>query len=211
MLKMSVSTQKIAIAGRVVEGETERNLASAVVEIIAMPEKFQAQLSLKKLQYGSQWEKMIERPDRKITTNDGYFHFTNLPPGEYILQASLPTNSTRYNTGKTTVTVFSSVEESPITFTDIIISPTGIKGKITDIDQPNQAIFNAKLKIKESQNTTFSDKKGNYRFIGLESSPSGQRNITLIISANGYQELSQSLIIQRGEIIVDQNFALTHK
>ncbi|HLP87149.1 MAG TPA: carboxypeptidase regulatory-like domain-containing protein [Nostocaceae cyanobacterium] len=208
---MSVSTQKIAIAGRVVEGETQRNLASAVVKIIAMPEKFQAQLSLKKLQYGSQWEKMLERLDRKITTNDGYFHFTNLPPGEYILEASLPTNSTRYNTGKTTVTVFSSVEESPITFTDIIISPTGIKGKITDIDQPNQAIFNAKLKIKESQNTTFSDKKGNYRFIGLESSPSGQRHITLIISANGYQELSQSLIIQRGEIIADQNFALKHK
>ena len=73
MLKMSVSKPQIAIAGRVLEGETEKIISGAMVEIIEMPERFRAILSLKALQYGSQWEKMSERPDRKITSSDGYF------------------------------------------------------------------------------------------------------------------------------------------
>lgn len=97
MLKMTVSNQQIAFAGRVLEGETSKTISGAIVEIIEMPEKFRAILSLKALQYGSQWQKMSVRPNRKITTSDGCFHFTNLPTGEYLLEVSFAISATWYS------------------------------------------------------------------------------------------------------------------
>lgn len=210
MLKMSVSNQQIAIAGKVLEGETENKISGALVEIIEMPEKFRAILSMKALQYGSQWEKMLERPDRKITTSDGAFYFTNLPVGEYLLETSLPTSSTRYHSVRKTVKV-SAADNGKIaaTMTNIVLSPTVIKGTITDADEPNKLIVNAKIQIQDSRESAVSDRNGNYRLIGLESPKSGQRTVTLIISAIGYQQVSQSIDIQRGEVIA-QNFSLQH-
>lgn len=210
MLKMSVSNQQIAIAGKVLEGETENKISGALVEIIEMPEKFRAILSMKALQYGSQWEKMLERPDRKITTSDGAFYFTNLPVGEYLLETSLPTSSTRYHSVRKTVKV-SAADNGKIaaTMTNIVLSPTVIKGTITDADEPNKLIVNAKIQIQNSRDNTVSDRNGNYRLIGLESPKSGQRTVTLIISATGYQQIFQSIDIQRGEVIA-QNFSLQH-
>jgi CarboxypepD_reg-like domain len=212
MLEMSIVSQQIAIAGRVMEGETENSISGAIVEIIEMPEKFRAILSLKALQYGSQWGKMSDRPNRKITTSDGSFHFTNLPPGEYLLEASFLRSTTRYSKVQKTVKVSSPVNgKIPTTMADIVILPTGIKGTITDIDEPNKAIVNAKVQIQGSRESTISNQKGYYRLIGLESPKSGQSTITLIISAVGYQEVSQSLDIQAGKVIAEQNFALKHK
>ncbi len=212
MLKMSVSNQQIAIAGKVLEGETETKISGAMVEIIEMPETFRAILSLKALQYGSQWEKMLERPDRKITSSDGYFHLTNLPPGEYVLETSLPTSPTRYHKVRKTVKVSSTVNEKiSTTITNIVLSPTGVKGTITDADEPSKLVVNAKIQIQDSRDNTISDRKGNYRLIGLESPKSGRRTVTIIVSAIGYQQVSQSLDIQRGEVIAEQNFSLKHK
>jgi len=119
---MSISNPQIAIAGRVLEGETKNIIAGAMVKIIEMPEAFQTKLSLKALQYGSQWEKMFERPDRKITGNDGYFYFINLPTGEYLLETSLPANATRYSKVKTQVKVSDSINgKIPTTIIDDII------------------------------------------------------------------------------------------
>jgi hypothetical protein len=95
MLEMSVSNLQIAIAGRVLEEETDNIFVGAMVEIIEMPEKFRRILSLKKLQSGLQWEKMLDRFDRKITSNEGYFYFTNLPIGTYVLEASINGNRDR--------------------------------------------------------------------------------------------------------------------
>ena len=206
---MSISNSQIAIAGRVLEGESEKIIAGAVVEIIEMPEKFKSILSLKTLQYGLQWEKMRDRIDRKITTNDGYFHFVNLPKGEYVIEASLPNSGTRYSQVKKTVQVADSVDgKIPTHITDIVLLPTGIKGKITDADDPKKAVVNAKIKIKDSRDSTFSDQRGHYSLLGLESSKSGQRNVTLIVSATGYQQVSQSVLIKQGEVISEQNFSL---
>lgn len=212
MLELSIVNQQIAIAGKVLQGETQKNISGAIVTIIEMPEKFRAILSLKALQFGSQWEKMSERPDRKITSNDGYFYFTNLPPGEYLLEASLPTSPTRYNKARKEVQVSSPVNgKIPATMADIVLSPTGIKGKITDADDSKKLITNAKVQIQDSGDSTISDQQGNYRLIGLESPKSGQRNIIMIVSATGYQQVSQSLNIQRGQVIAEQNFALKPK
>lgn len=121
MLKMSITNPQIAIAGRVVEGETKNIIAGAMVKIIEMPEAFQTKLSLQALQYGSRWEKMFERPDRKITGNDGYFYFINLLTGEYLLETSLPVNAT-YSKVKTKVKVSDSINgKIPTTIIDDII------------------------------------------------------------------------------------------
>jgi len=104
-----------------------------------------------------------------------------------------------------------SIVNQQIAIADIVLSPTGIKGKITDVDDPKKLITNAKVQIQNSGDSTISDQQGNYRLIGLESPESGQRTITMIVSATGYQQVSQSLNIQRGEVIAEQNFALKPK
>ena len=222
MLKMGISNPQVAIAGRVLEGETEKAISGAMVEITAMPNKFQTILSLKALQYGSQWEKMSDRLDRQITASDGYFYFVDLPDGDYTLKASLPGSGTRYKNGEQKVKVDppnknaipTSIKDIvkeiiPTTITDIVLEPTGIKGKITatDVDQPEKEILNAKVQIQGSSESTLSDQKGNYRLLGLDAFKSGKRNVTLIVSATGYQKVSQSVEINKGKIS-DQNFSL---
>lgn len=191
-----------------VEGETEKAISGAMVQIIAMPDKFRAILSLKVLQYGSQWERMRDRLDRKITASDGSFYFVNLPLGEYKLKASLPGSGTRYQNGEQIVSVSSPINDViPTTMTDIVLEPTGIKGKITDADEANKAIVNAKVQIQGSRVSTISDQKGNYRLLGLETSKSASDPRTVIVSATGYQKVSQSLVIKQGEISFS-NFSL---
>ncbi|MBD2449061.1 carboxypeptidase regulatory-like domain-containing protein [Nostoc sp. FACHB-152] len=212
MLELSIVNQQIAIAGKVLQGETEKPISGAIVELVEMPEKFRANLALKALQYGSQWQKLLERPDRKVTTNAGYFYFTNLPSGEYILEASLPTNPTLYNEVRTKVKISPPIDgKVTTTIQDVVLLPTGIKGTITDANEPKKLVANAKVQIQNSGDSTISDQKGNYQLIGLESPKSGQRTINLIVSATGYQQLFQTIDIQRGEIITEKNFALKPK
>ncbi|NJL79233.1 MAG: hypothetical protein HC836_20790 [Richelia sp. RM2_1_2] len=136
---MSITNPQIAIAGRVVEGETKKIIAGAMVKIIEMPEVFQTKLSLKAMQYGSQWQKMFERPDCKITASDGYFYFINLPTGEYVLETSLSANST-YSKVKTKVKVSDSINgKIPTTIIDdIIFSLTKVNAVISHRDEPNR-------------------------------------------------------------------------
>ncbi|QLE58016.1 carboxypeptidase-like regulatory domain-containing protein [Nostoc sp. TCL26-01] len=125
MLELSIVNQQIAIAGRVLQGETNKHIAGVIVAIVEVPEKYQNILSLKALQYGGQWAKMSERPDRKITAYDGYFYFTNLPPGEYLLAASLPNSSTQYAEVRQEVQVSAAVDgRIPTTQVDIVFLPT---------------------------------------------------------------------------------------
>lgn len=208
MLKMSVSNLQVSIVGRVLEKETDKTISGAMVEIINMPEKLKTILSLKELQHGSRWKFMEERPDRKITASDGYFYFVDLPIGEYTLKASLPNSGTRYKAGTTTIQISNSINGITLpTITNIVLLPTGIKGKIVDADQ-QKAIVNARVQIKGSRESTFSDKLGNYSLLGLESSKSGQRNVTIIVTAVGYQEVSQSLVINHGEVTSNPNISL---
>ena len=222
---MQISNSQIAIAGRVLEGASNLKIAGARGAIIEMPKKFSTILSLKALQYGSQWEKMSDRPDRKITASDGSFYFVDLPPGDYKLEASVPGSGTRYKNGVQKVTVSSPIKDViptsikdivkeiiPTTITDIALEPTGIQGKITDKAPPNEAILNAKVQIQGSPESTFSDQEGNYRLLGLDASESGQRTVILIVSATGYQpEISPPLVIRQGKVTSNQNFSLKQK
>ncbi|BAY84784.1 hypothetical protein NIES267_42810 [Calothrix parasitica NIES-267] len=125
MLKTTLTNPLIAIAGRVVEEKTENIIVGAMVKIIEMPELFKTKVSLKELQYGERWGKMVERIDRKTTARDGYFYFINLPPGDYVLETFLPTNATRYGKVKSKVKVSNPINgKVPTTMIDdIVLSP----------------------------------------------------------------------------------------
>ena len=218
---MQISHPQVAIAGRVLDGKTDKPISGAIVEIKEMPKKFETILSLKKLQYGAQWEKMSDRVDRKITASDGAFYFVDLPEGDYRLKASLPSGGTRYREKEQPVHVSSAIENVipttpkdivkeiiPTSITKIVLEPTGIEGTISDVNPPKKAIVGAKVQIEGSRENTFSNQDGKYSLLALDASPSGQRTVNLIVSATGYQEVSQSLEIKQGEVISDQNFSL---
>lgn len=121
MLEIKITNPQVAIAGRVLDKETEKAIAGAMVQIVEMPEKFQTQLSLKALQHGSQWSKMSDRLDRKLTASDGYFYFINLPAGDYKLAAFFQ-KRTSDSKKETTVRVASPLEGiTPTTMTNIIL------------------------------------------------------------------------------------------
>ena len=86
---MKIESSQIAIAGRVLRGDKPISGARVKIDIESSPESFQAILSMKAMKYGSQWENMSDRPDRKITASDGYFFFVNLPDGNYSLEVSV--------------------------------------------------------------------------------------------------------------------------
>ncbi|MEG4166565.1 MULTISPECIES: carboxypeptidase regulatory-like domain-containing protein [unclassified Microcoleus] len=76
---------RVAIAGQVIDAETEVAIPGVLVEITQMPEKFKNWLDLHALQYGKSWEKIVKRPDKTLTAVDGCFCLINLPDGEYTL------------------------------------------------------------------------------------------------------------------------------
>ena len=84
-----IYSSQIAIADMVKRGDNPISGARVKIDRESSPESFQAILSMKAMKYGSQWENMSDRPDRKITASDGYFFFVNLPDGSYYLKVSV--------------------------------------------------------------------------------------------------------------------------
>ena len=122
MLTMPIYNSQVAIAGRVLDKETQQAIAGAIVKIIEMPDKFRKQLSLKELQSGSQWEKISDRADRKITASDGYFYFVDLPTGDYKLEVSVNAIGTDSQKGEQIVHVASHINQViPTTMTNIFL------------------------------------------------------------------------------------------
>lgn len=105
MSDWEIVRRQVAIAGRVTDARTGKPIGGARVEIADAPDVLVAQLALKARQHGVRWDAMPERPDRARTAADGYFHFLDLPDGDYTLVAWLPGARTRYGRAETTATV----------------------------------------------------------------------------------------------------------
>lgn len=185
-LTIAAVRHHVAIAGQVTDAQTGKIIAGALVAITAAPAPFTDRLSLQQKQYGDQWETMVERPDRTRTRADGHFHFMDLPAGQYTLAASLPGQGTRYGTAQATVTVALDANGNiRLVTTAIVLAPTTLKGRITAqaANEPEPVpVFMARIGVKGSGESTFSDKEGNYRLIGLEV---GTRTVQVVVK--GYQ------------------------
>lgn len=208
----STRSHQVAIAGQVSDKETGLTIGNAIVEITEMPEKFQTKRSLQALQYGSDWETLAKRCDRTTTAPDGFFHFIDLPPGEYTLTASLPGAATRYKIAQTIVT-FPPAQNTPdspkFALANLTLYPSGIRGKVTDLQ--DVAIARVNVKIIGSGESTTTDAKGNYQLIGLEAPKKAgdRRQVKVVFSAKGYREIIENLQFSLGEILEQKNFKLT--
>jgi hypothetical protein len=193
----------VAIAGRVTDAQTNKALAKAQVQITNAPVEFSEWLGTRARQYGERWDTMEERPDRTRTAPDGHFHFLDLPNGNYTLNVSLPASGSRYGTADKVVGVTREADgRINIAPADIALPPTTIKGQITNPD--NDPILLAEVRVKGSSERTFSDELGNYLLTGVEK---GER--TVMVSAQGYQAMSQDVVIIQQGSQTTLDFALT--
>ncbi|NER39460.1 MAG: carboxypeptidase-like regulatory domain-containing protein [Oscillatoria sp. SIO1A7] len=207
-MELQLRRHKVAIYGRVSDEETELAIHGAVVEMTSMPEAFENWLALHSLQYGRSWATMRERPDRKITSVDGYFYFVDLPNGDYTLRASLPKAGTRYGTAEVSATVSREIPDNINKTANIALPPTAIKGQI--VDENGDPVGMAKVKIKGSSEYAFSDGDGNYFLSNLEASqnPETGRTAEAIVSARGYYTNSKTVELFKGQVVKEYDFTL---
>ncbi|MEG4854323.1 carboxypeptidase-like regulatory domain-containing protein, partial [Microcoleus sp. B5-D4] len=207
-IKLKPARHQVAIYGQISDAETGLTIQNALVEITQMPETFKQWLVLRSQQYGSKWETLENRPDRKRTAIDGYFYFLDLPEGEYTLTASLPSAGTCYGTAQVKAIASRDAKSNYVkTAANMTLPPTAIKGKITDLN--GTPIVLAKIRIAGTTNYIFSDSKGNYLFGGLETSkPPLKRTVNIHVSARGFQSVSQSTQLSQG-VVQNLNFVLT--
>ncbi|KST62206.1 carboxypeptidase regulatory-like domain-containing protein [Mastigocoleus testarum] len=208
MLRWERIRHRVAIAGQVTDAQTNKAIAGVEVAITKGPEAFMGWLRIRASQYGDEWEKMLERPDRTRTAYDGHFHFLDLPEGEYRLHAFFHNASRRYGTAFLDLRVSQAPEdENIITVADLTLTPTCLKGQILDDD--DDPIVLAEVRLKYSQESTFSNQEGQYLLNAIEAAEKFER--TIIISAQGYQTTSQTVVFNEAGIEENLNFILTKK
>ncbi|MBD2450071.1 carboxypeptidase regulatory-like domain-containing protein [Nostoc sp. FACHB-152] len=200
MVQWQLIRHQVAIAGQITNAQTKKAIANVEVMITKAPQAFTDWLKLKSLQHGKYY------PNLTRTTFDGYFHFWDLPEGEYSLTASLPNAARRYGTAMIRVTVPPKVEGKIIvTAADMALPPTVLKGNISN--QNGEPVFMAEVRVKGGTESTFSNDKGQYSLIGLESS---EIKRIVIVSAQGYKPISQSVVISHSstDLPLPLNFVL---
>ncbi|MDC0832589.1 hypothetical protein CKA32_000473 [Geitlerinema sp. FC II] len=195
---------QIAISGRVSNARTGNPCQGVQVEITSAPAEFIAWLALKALPHGDRWFDLPQRADRVRTTADGHFHFLDLPNGDYTLTASAPRQGSRYGTAETTVTVSRNVDRIVAATADLALSPTTLRGRITNASA--DPISFAEIRVRGSGERTFSDRSGHYQLLPLEASTHIDR--TVIVSAVGYQSISQTVALDRAGVVRTLDVAL---
>lgn len=189
MIQWETVGHQVAIAGKVTDAQTNRELSRALVKITSAPAEFMNWLNNRAIQYGTRWKSMLERPDQVLTATDGHFHFLDLPNGGYTLSASLPGAGTRYGTDQTQVTVSRDAQgKIAVVAADFTLPPTTIKGRVNGPSATKIAM--AQVRVRGSGEQTFSDSEGSYLLTSLEAG-----NRTVMVSARGYRPLSRPMTL----------------
>jgi len=199
-----IISHAVAISGQVTDIQTDNLIAGVRIDIINGPSEFLSMVDLQAKSYGRRWQTMQDRPDRKISTGDGHFHFMDLPDGTYTLEAMLPGAGSRYGTVHTITSVSrDSLGQLIMTTVELNLPPTTLRGKITD-QSSGDPIEMAQVTINGSNESTYSDDLGDYVLNGLET---GSR--TLLVSARGHQPVSQVVNLASAGTDLTQNIAMT--
>ena len=201
-LKLEPIRHQVAIAGRVLNARTNEAMAGALIEIKAAPPAFDQWLAVYALQFGAQWNSLLNRPDRTRTAPDGHFHFLDLPDGQYTLTASMPGSGTRLGTAQAIVAVSRNAQgKLAMAVSDIALPPTTLKGTITGPNAANVVL--AQVRINGSGECAYTNGQGQYLLAGLEV---GHRIVS--VTAQGYQSASQAVTLSTAGGEQTLNFSL---
>ena len=203
MIILEKTRRQVAIAGTISDGQTGAAIRGARVAIVAGPATFTDALALRALSFGAAWATREQRPDRTRTAGDGHFHFLDLPAGDYTLETSLPERGSRYGTTRTDITVSHDTSgKIAMATADMSLSPTTLEGRISK-KTTGDAIALAIARIQGGDEHTFSDSKGRYRLVGIETGPR-----TLVVSARGYAPIKRTVTLAAAGTVVEESFSL---
>lgn len=221
----------VVISGVVFDAITEQPIPAAEIVLAQIPPALNTRLVLKALQIGNQWQTRPERGDRiwidpnrplaileqanghyhlqTWTSRDGYFTFLDLPPGDYIVQASLPDTGRRYGAAKRDrITVTQDQEKIATVFVELPLPPTTLTGKVTMPDP----ISMAKVQVQETGDYTYTNSAGEYLLTRLEASET--KEWAIAVSAPGCElDASEPFVkvkLLQGQVQT-QNFSLKRK
>jgi len=205
MIAWQVARHRVAVAGRVTNSETGKAISGVEVTITESPEAFRQKMQSTSMRYGNRWRAMPERPDRTRTRDDGLFYFLDLPDGSFSFSASLPGSGRRFGIAQERAEVSRDDEgKTKITFVNLSLQPTALKGKITG--QGQKAISMAEVRVRGSDERAFSDAQGQYLVAGIEPG-----NRVLLVSAQGYSSASQPVTVGGPGSSQTVDFSLTRE
>lgn len=149
------------------------------------------------------------RPYLAKTATDGLFYFLDLPEGNYTLMASLPNFSRRYGISPAKNVTVSHNDEGDIAISvaDLALPSTNLLGKITHTSETKaEPIVLAEVRIEGTQESTFSNSRGEYLLSGLEASVRERR---VRVRAQGYQPNEGTITLSQPGEQKTLNFELT--
>ena len=181
---------RVALAGYVTHAETGKALAGARVEMTKMPAAYALVVERMQKQVGAgAWGRMPRRLDRTETRWDGLFFFANLPDGAYKVELSLPGMGKRFGVVSKTAKVGRDKDGGwrPV-WVNAALPPTLVRGSIVGREV---GVALARVRVKGSDESAFSDSEGWYVIAGIE--PGKERMLT--VSAQGFEVMSKPLAI----------------
>ena len=205
MNTIETARHRVAIAGFVSDAITGKAVAGVDVAVTDMPPQFKKKVGLNAIQFGAKWAGMIERPDRTRSRIDGLFYFLDLPDGDYGLRIAAPSFGSRYGTVGRKVTVARDANGTfKLDWAIVGLPPTTVKGAVTGKEGAGEDVVRfAQVRVKGSGESAFSDHAGQYLIAGIEP---GRR--TLMVSAQGYRPISQTVLIAAPGAVQTMNFGL---
>ncbi len=204
--------RRVALAGRVVAGETMEPVAGARVELVSVPEELWWAVKAMTDALGlSFWDAFADHRARSAA--DGTFFlaprllagadpaaFRHLPDGPYILHACLPAAGRRYGTAHSPAVKVEAAGPPP--WIELVLPRTTLKGRVTVQGASDSSLV--ELRFQGDPRSTFTDRAGNYRLTGIESGS----NRVLSVCYRGLQGLVEDVTIPHPGDVVKLNLTV---
>jgi hypothetical protein len=200
LINLSLTSHRLAIAGKVIDAETSRSIEGATVAITSGPDAFNKRLAIAEMKAGSAWSSLATRLDRVVTAHDGCFRFANLPDGTYTLTITAPV-ARYYGTVEQEFVVTLDVDGKIVPQIQAIeLPPTGVRGTVNVTDGSSSETLArslARVRVEGSGEVAYSDEQGAFYVGGVQ--PGSRR---LAFSASGFELFTQDVEISGlGEIV----------
>jgi hypothetical protein len=206
MNSWQTARHQVAIAGRVIHGETGKPMSDVVVTIIAMPKAFRQKLDFLAKTRRAPRTIVADGIERTKTRTDGLFYFLDLPDGEYTLSAYVPYQGTRYGPLKQSVVVTRDGDGNfKLALANFALQPTTVKGTVTETEH-NAPVTMAEIRVKGSGECAFTDAHGQYSLTEIES---GKR--TVVVTAQGYKMNAKLISLEAPGASQKQDFNMTRE